>query len=88
MTKLEAEGPQYSTALSKEEAVVYTVLSDRATRGDGPATLQEVVLGTAWPGARTFGAARARRILRSLDEGGYVRRIATRAGGVRWEVRR
>ena len=63
-----------------------TVLADRARRGEGPGTADEIAAGTAWPGERTFGVARTRRILRQLQAAGHVRRIASRAGGVRWSA--
>ena len=65
-----------------------TVLADRANRGEGPGTADEIAAGTVWPGERTFGVARTRRILRQLRVAGHVRRIASRADGVRWEVLR
>jgi hypothetical protein len=69
--------------LSREQQIVLTVLGDRARRGEGPAAVEEFAAATAWPGARTFGVDRTRRILRELREAGYARRHATRAGGVR-----
>jgi hypothetical protein len=66
--------------LSDEQAVVLTVLGDRARRGEGPAAVEAVAAATAWPGARAVGVGRTRRILRELRRAGYVRRHATQAG--------
>jgi hypothetical protein len=74
--------------LSDDQQIVLTVLGDRARRGEEPAVVEEIAAATAWPGARTFGVQRTRRILRELREAGHVRRNATRADGVRWEVER
>lgn len=71
---------------TEEQGIVLTVLADRARRGEGPGTADEIAAGTAWPGERTFGVARTRRILRQLQAAGHVRRIASRAGGVRWRA--
>jgi hypothetical protein len=36
-----------SVALTDEQALVLTVLGDRARRGDGPGTAEEIAAGTA-----------------------------------------
>jgi hypothetical protein len=70
--------------LSVEQRIVLTVLLDRRRQGEPPATVEEIDAATAWPGARTFGVDRTRRILRELQAAGFVRRISSRANGVRW----
>ena len=72
--------------MTEDQAIVLTVLRDRSRLGEGSATVDEIAAGTAWPGERTFGVARTRRILRQLQAAGHVRRIASRAGGVRWSA--
>ena len=69
-------------ALSDEAQIVLTVLADRARRGEGLGSVEEIAAATAWPGARTLGVDRTRRILRDLQEAGYARRHAAlgRAG--------
>jgi hypothetical protein len=74
--------------MTDEQSIVLTVLGDRARRGEAPATAEEIAELTRWPGARTFGVARTRRILRQLQAAGLVRRTASRAAGIRWETRR
>jgi hypothetical protein len=74
--------------MNEEHSIVLTVLLDRARRGEGPGSAEEIATGTAWPGQRTFGVARTRRILRGLQAAGDVPRAASRADGVRWEVGR
>ena len=61
-------------ALSDEAQIVLTVLADRARRGEGLGSVEEIAAATAWPGARTLGVDRTRRILRDLQEAGYARR--------------
>jgi hypothetical protein len=74
--------------LTEEQGVVLTVLLDRARRGDGPGSTEEIAAGTAWPGERTYGIDHARRVLNELRRLGLARRIASRAAGVRWEAGR
>lgn len=62
------------TELTDEQAVVLTVLTDRARRGDGPGLADAIAAGTAWPGARRYGARRTVRVLRELERLGLARR--------------
>jgi hypothetical protein len=72
--------------MTEGQSIALTVLLDRARRGEGPATAEEIAEMTRWPGARTFGHRRTSRILSELLAAGRVRRTASRAEGVRWEV--
>jgi len=78
--------------LTDEQEIIATVLLDRS-RGvlgqtpAGPGTVAEIAQGTAWPGARTYGVARTRRILGELRREGIARRLNYgRAGGVQWAL--
>jgi hypothetical protein len=73
--------------LTEEQGVVLAAVNDRKARGDSPGTTEEISADTAWPGERTYGMARTSRILRELQELGYVRRVRNRARGVYWVTR-
>lgn len=75
-------------ALSDEQKIVWTVLHDRAVGCSEPAgaSVEDVARATGWPGERTFGVARTRRVLHELRRVGLVTRTATRAAGVRWRT--
>lgn len=73
---------------TEEQGIVLTVLADRTRRGEGAATAEQIAAGTAWPGVRTFGVVRTRRVLRELQAAGLARRTSTRADGVRWQTGR
>jgi hypothetical protein len=72
--------------MTEEQSIVLTVLADRARRGDGPGSVEEIAELTRWPGARTFGVGRTRRVLRELQAAGHVRRTSSRAAGIRWDL--
>lgn len=80
--------------LSDEQKIVVTVLLDRYRIMDEPASAQEIAAATAWPGARTFGVGRTRRILRELRDEGLAHRLNFGSAGdgdriprgVRWQL--
>jgi len=79
--------------LTEEQGIIAAVLFDRARESSwhgaprGPGTVAEIAQDTAWPGARTYGVARTRRILHELRREGIARRLNYgRAGGVHWAL--
>jgi len=65
-----------------------TVLQDRERRGEDSGSVEEIAHGTAWPGERTYGIERTRRVLHELRNLGLVRRVYSRGDCVRWEAQR
>jgi hypothetical protein len=56
--------------LTEEQGVVWTALHD----ADRALTAAETAAATTWPGARTFGVSRTRRVLRELEALGRAER--------------
>jgi hypothetical protein len=49
-----------------------------------PLTATKAAAGTAWPGARTYGLRRTRRLLRELEAAGFAERRQGRWHWLRW----